>query len=623
MATPGTILAEKLNCQDVVVVRWDLEDANSPIISAPTTLNFIKSIGYKTGDTDGIRCAPCQSDPEQFIILPMETEAEAKRICEDSEKKGFGINNTRITVNRLIGLNGIRLRDATDCIRLWHEYFDNDELMDLMMGLIGAMSDLIENGTCFMFGSFQSQLRRNGYSDIDIVVESVDTPEKVGSTACLIRYPLTKSELYTFPQEEIIKALFHCLKDNEVFRKIFEMRFVPARTPILIFKSTQIKGMDVTFDVSVNNHIGSEKGLLLDQFIQADKSEKKRTRKMMQFVVHWARCNGLLGGNYPEEKLAVKTGFNSYIFNQMLIHFMQAATQRVLVFPQAAQENRVVEYNFDDMFDDFTHFLKEFFKYFASFDFTNKAIYGKQTMQKATVANVHGVNESALMIMDPMDCTHNISARVTEDAMKLLKGLIRNALLILKQKIFRISLLLRTNLYAAFLMRNKEPNALCSGHQEYLTFQLPEIIQTSAEFMVLLTRVLRFYVSPNHEGPSVNNLYNSMGVIFVVQSKSWIGRRNKKRQLRNVRKDTTNLHLEVMCSDMYPYEDEPIAELRVAMSDLADSNSKIVYIEMLKGQVADVRDAMHYLIDQFMANHLQELVQGGIMSIQDIPVYQA
>lgn len=32
--------------------------------------------------------------------------------------------------------------------------------------------------------------------------------------------------------------------------------------------------------------------------------------------------------------------------------------------------------------------------------------------------------------MDPMDITHNISAKVTEDAVKLLNGLIRNALFI-------------------------------------------------------------------------------------------------------------------------------------------------------------------------------------------------
>lgn len=154
--------------------------------------------------------------------------------------------------------------------------------------------------------------------------------------------------------------------------------------------------------------------------------------------------------------------------------------------------------------------------------------------------NVHSAAKSPLMLMDPMDYTHNISAKISDDSIKLLNGLIRNALFIvsmqmcfinnlnfqLKQKIFRVSLLLRTNHTANMLMRNKDshtcmttnklPAALsqfasvCSGHQEYLTFQLPDLVQTSEEFMLLLTRILRFDVSPDHEGPSVNNLYNSM-----------------------------------------------------------------------------------------------------------------
>lgn len=50
---------------------------------------------------------------------------------------------------------------------------------------------------------------------------------------------------------------------------------------------------------------------------------------------------------------------------------------------------------------------------------------------RKTLSSAHGgVEESPLMLMDPMDITHNISAKVTEDAVKLLNGLIRNALFI-------------------------------------------------------------------------------------------------------------------------------------------------------------------------------------------------
>lgn len=55
------------------------------------------------------------------------------------------------------------------------------------------------------------------------------------------------------------------------------------------------------------------------------------------------------------------------------------------------------------------------------------------------------------------------------------------------------------------------------------------------------------------------------------------------------------------------------------MSDLPDTNRKIVYVEMHKGEVVDVRDAMHWLIDQFLTNNVDELYDKGVMSIQDIP----
>lgn len=92
---------------------------------------------------------------------------------------------TRIVINRLIGPNGVRIRDVTDCMRIWQEHFNNSELVDVLLGLIAmevperiqtavrgfeiicaAVAELVENGYAKVFGSYASKVRRNGYSDV-------------------------------------------------------------------------------------------------------------------------------------------------------------------------------------------------------------------------------------------------------------------------------------------------------------------------------------------------------------------------------------------------------------------------------------------------------------------------
>ena len=109
------------------------------------------------------------------------------------------------------------------------------------------------------------------------------------------------------------------------------------------------------------------------------------------------------------------------------------------------------------------------------------------------------------------------------------------------------------------------------------------------------------------------------GVVFCVQSKSWIGRRKKKHQLKSARSDLTPLQLDVICSDTYQYEDQMVAEIRVVMGNAPKTTWKFAYIEMMHGQVSDVRDAMHYLMDQFVFNNIEELSHNGIQSIAKIP----
>lgn len=647
-------LIESYDCRHVVMVRWNQEETNSVVPTAGFIVTFLETVGYSVGNKESIGYSPTPKNHDQFIILPMNSIDEAQRICNDSVTKGFAINETTITINPLIGLNGIRLRDGNDFIRTSQEHFNNSELLDLLMITIrlelperlaviekgfelikNGISELFESASCEMFGSFSSNVRRNGYSDIDINVESIDTLGRKGSSTVrrlnellanpksLINSPLTKEELHTYPHEETIKVLYRCFHENAMFRENFEIRYVPARTPILVFKSIHPKEMNVSFDVSVCNQKGVDKANLLDEFIMKDRSVDNKMKNAMLFIVHWARTNNLMHGAYPEEKLKTKTNLNSYIFNQLIIHFVQAASGSTLVHPQAKYGSRVEEYNFDTLFDNHCNFLKEFFKYYASFDFTSKAIYGKQAMQKTTLSKVHGAKITPLMMMDPMDCTHNISAKVTDDAVKLLNGLIRNTLFILKKKNFHINLLLETNQIASEMMTNKETTinvttSVKDGvESSILTIQLPDIIQSSNDLMLLLTRVLRFNTSRN-QGPNETDLCSSEGVTFDVQAKTWMGRRNKKRQLKMNRADLTPLQLDVLCSDMYHYEDRPVALLRVYMPNTTNTSSNYVSIEVIQGNVFEIRDAMHYLMDQFLINNMDVLLENGIQCIFNI-----
>uniref|UniRef100_A0A1I7TP55 PAP-associated domain-containing protein n=1 Tax=Caenorhabditis tropicalis TaxID=1561998 RepID=A0A1I7TP55_9PELO len=647
-------LINNYDCRHVVVARWNQADTTGAVPSARAVVTFIQTVGYSLGNQQRIGFSPTPKDPNQFLILPMNSEAEAKRICSDSVTKGFGINSTQITMHPLIGVNGIRLRDGNDFMKTAQDQFENSEMLDLLMITIrlelperleviergyamikNAISELVENASCEMFGSFASKVRRNGYSDIDINVDSSSIPGQANSMRSLqmlianpkllIEFPLTREELHSYPQEEIIKILFHCFNENKRIRKSFEVRFVPARTPILVFKIIDPTGINVSYDVSVCNQKGVDKASLLDEFIMKDKSHENKMKNSMLFIVHWARTNKLLSGVYPEEKLEIKTNLNSYIFNQLIIHFVQAAANKILVHPQAKYGSRVDEYDFDQLFTDHCKFLREFYKYYASFDFNNKAIYGKQAMQKSTLSKVHGAKESPLMMMDPMDVTHNISANVTEIAVKRLNGLIRNTLYILKQRKYHINCLLETNQTAVAMMKERHTSInidtrMSEGVQKhYMSVQLHNVVRTADDLLLLLTRVLRFDISPDFEGPSVTDLQSTGGVIFSVQAKTWIGRRNKKRQLKTERPDLTPLQLDVMCSDLYQYEDEPIALIRVAMPTTSSTPFKRAYVEMLHGDTFEVRAAFHYLMDQFVYNNMDVLLESGIQSISNIP----
>uniref|UniRef100_A0A8R1E5B0 Poly(A) RNA polymerase mitochondrial-like central palm domain-containing protein n=1 Tax=Caenorhabditis japonica TaxID=281687 RepID=A0A8R1E5B0_CAEJA len=298
-------ILQPLNQYQYVVARWDNTILNNSTTSAVEILKRIISLGYQVDVSGPVRFAPCPMDPDQFLVLKMASQAEARRICGDSENDGIVFDNTPISVVDLIGPRGVSLQNATDCMSIWHEQFDNDDLMELLLGMVQVNPPLkdqvierdlhlirktfeavIENASCQVFGSYASSVRKNGYSDIDLNVESIDTPEKPGSTTirplqqlvddrtCLFEKPLTKAELYSFPPEDIIKALYRSFNRSVEIKKEFKLRYLPARTPIIVFTSRFMDGIfNVSFDISVNNRVSVQKAELLDWFMTQDCSK--------------------------------------------------------------------------------------------------------------------------------------------------------------------------------------------------------------------------------------------------------------------------------------------------------------------------------------------------------------
>lgn len=81
----------------------------------------------------------------------------------------------------------------------------------------------------------------------------------------------------------------------------------------------------------------------------------------------------------------------------------------------------------------------------------------------------------------------------------------------------------------------------------------------------------------------------------------------------------TPLQIDVMCSDKYDYE-EDIAELRISMSTVPGTRIRLACIDIMRGQVSEVRDAIHFLIDQFINNNYDDLEKNGVQTISRIPI---
>ncbi|CAL2040224.1 unnamed protein product [Caenorhabditis brenneri] len=437
------------------MVRW--KDGN---LSASEINEKISALGCGLSNSKELKVS------DVCVLVLLNSEKEIKRLCKDVH-----ILEAGYSINPLVDLNGMHLRDVNDILRTLsiEEKLTDDDLMKLFVTLLclevpereaiaaqelkiieHGISEIIENSLCTTFGSYSSPVRRNGYSDIDLAVSSIPKDSCdirplrmiIEDPKCLIEKPLTYSELVSFPAEEIIKAIFKCLSDNELFREKFEMRTLLVRTPIVVFKSRESPEMKLSYDVSVNNQISVEKSNILSEFISKDSSNGNKMRHLAMFFIHWSRTNKLLGGVYSDEKVEKKLKFNSYILHHMIIHFVQTAANVVLLNTSEKPENRVMTYNFDDIFHGYAGCLRELFSYYLNFDYENMGIFGSQVIEKSKLAVLQNVEISPFMLVDPLDVTHNISDHVFPEGIQLLQKLMKRSLEKMTKRDFNISDLL-------------------------------------------------------------------------------------------------------------------------------------------------------------------------------------
>ncbi|CAB3397840.1 unnamed protein product [Caenorhabditis bovis] len=236
----------------------------------------------------------------------------------------------------------------------------------------------------------------------------------------------------------------------------------------------------------------------------------------------------------------------------------------------------------------------------------------KSKVMGFTVQNIHNITPTPIVVLDPSDVTHNIAAQVTINGLRRFNVLIRNGLLILKQKDLRINALLSTHLHALNILRQKA--ALSNPDQNKFTVVLPDVVQTPRDIFVLMSKILSFHLSEeDFESTNFERPFT-----LITYGKSWIGRRGTKFRLKQNHQYPSNLHLELAVSrSLQPnYGNDPVAVIVVCLKEIDET--KLVEIEVIEGSVVDMRNAMHFLFDQFITNNLEDLRTVGISALNGL-----
>ncbi|EGT44694.1 hypothetical protein CAEBREN_32659 [Caenorhabditis brenneri] len=176
----SNVLCNNELCQKCVMVRW--RDGTESL-SASGIKEKISASEYGLSDSKEL------NGSDGCVLVLLNSEKEIKQLCTD-----VNILEAGYSINPLVDLNGMHLRDVNDILRTLsiEEKLTDDDLMKLFVTLLclevpereaiaaqelqiieHGISEIIENGLCTTFGSYSSPVRRNGYSDIDLAVSSI------------------------------------------------------------------------------------------------------------------------------------------------------------------------------------------------------------------------------------------------------------------------------------------------------------------------------------------------------------------------------------------------------------------------------------------------------------------
>lgn len=480
-----------------------------------------------------------------------------------------------------------------------------------------------------LYGSLAGKIRSTASSDMDISISfeeegEIQYPKHELSSLCHNLHkktPMTKKDLSQLTEEQRVHLLY--VYTRYLFdEKFLEFHYIPkARVPLLSVKMPY-KGFEEFVDISIENNSGIAKSELLDLFLIQDKTGNMR--KALHFFLFWATRNNLLKDPQGDKK-AEKLKFNSYMINHLIIHFVQKAIGREIIHNHFDKSRRCEPYEFP--FESFRQCIQKFFLYYSMFDFKTKAIYNSFVMEKDTVKVCHQIEASPLVIVDPLDPTHNIAKVVTEKCLSHFKVLIRQSLYLLKKKDSKLFSVFHAKENFEKSLKNEKMfvgQELANGE---LVFEFaPDALGTVKDVLVLLTDVLRWDINDYEvetTGQSYADIETERGIPYVIYGKAWLGRRDLRKKLKaemigtNIEMSPLDIELKISKQFELNYVNRPEASVRVRLVtvDAEEGQKKFISVNVINGNKADIRDALHFA-STWVSNHAQELIEReGLFSI--------
>ncbi|CAD6192354.1 unnamed protein product [Caenorhabditis auriculariae] len=471
------------------------------------------------------------------------------------------------------------------------------------------------------FGSMKSRFRRTASSDADLNVwydTVLSSPRNIRSREELLKptRPLanvSKAEMEKLKPKERIQLLGAHFRRSESRLVQFgcSITTIEAKCPIVMVELGSNVDFLAAIDVSIDNEAGVKKSDLLDLFIERDQSEM--AEKITRFFHFWAKTNNIICKR-DEHGNWVNRQFNSYILHHLVIHFVQTALGVQLVREHPDRERRCDPYSIRNRWKTYRSFFKKFFIYLANLDYNKFAIFNATTVLKGTIMSYQSTTSAALVVADPLETMHNIAQAVSTKALAYFKKMIRYSLHLLKCREFSLNAILNVeeNFQKQVAMKLAAPAAHFADIDGSLVFLLPEVIHDKLEVLHLLIRIMGWIVSATHRMGSIDDIETPKGIIFLIFKKAWVGRRHHRSQVKALYNIDKGLESELLISKIYqknpPIRPSCIVNVRLQWRHRDGVEWKFLVAKVLNGAVADMRDALHFIIHQFVPNYTQELV---------------